>query len=185
MLPDLNTLLLVRLGVDALIAVAFWGQMRRYPSIHGPGWWSLGAVLSITGSALLMVRVAGAGPLLAGLAGLMLFASHVSAWVGLRRYLRLAMPWSWLTGLLAVQLVLQVGLALRGDEPGLLVHEARVLDGDGHLCGQHAHHIDSFGHIMDPQDMRALGYSQGSQAQAAIQPPADLMPEHLADHAFA
>ena len=118
MLPDLSTLLLVRLGVDALIAVAFWGQMRRYPGIHGPGWWSLGGVLSIAGSAMLMVRVAGAGPLLAGLAGLMLFASHVSAWVGLRRYLRLAMPWSWLTGLLAVQLVLQVGLALRGDEPG-------------------------------------------------------------------
>ncbi len=118
MLPDLTTLLLVRLGVDALIAVAFWGQMRRYPGIHGPGWWSLGGVLSIAGSAMLMVRVAGAGPLLAGLAGLMLFASHVSAWVGLRRYLRLAMPWSWLTGLLAVQLVLQVGLALRGDEPG-------------------------------------------------------------------
>ena len=117
MLPDLNTLLLVRLGVDALIAVAFWGQMRRYPSIHGPGWWSLGAVLSIGGSVMLMVRVAGAGPLLAGLAGLMLFASHVCAWVGLRRYLRLAMPWPLLTGMLAVQVVLQVGLALRGDQP--------------------------------------------------------------------
>ncbi len=117
MLPDLTTLLLVRLGVDALIAVAFWGQMRRYPSIHGPGWWSLGAVLSIAGSALLMVRVAGAGPLLAGLAGLMLFASHVCAWLGLRAYLRLAMPWKWLIGMLSVQVVLQVGLALRGDQP--------------------------------------------------------------------
>ncbi|MGI9216176.1 MAG: hybrid sensor histidine kinase/response regulator [Hydrogenophaga sp.] len=117
MLPDLNTLLLVRLGVDALIAVAFWGQMRRYPGIHGPGWWSLGAVLSIAGSFMLMVRVAGAGPLLAGLAGLMLFASHVCAWVGLRRYLRLPMPRRWLSGLLAVQVALQVGLALRGDQP--------------------------------------------------------------------
>ncbi len=117
MLPDLTTLLLVRLGVDALIAVAFWGQMRRYPSIHGPGWWSLGAVLSIAGAALLMVRVAGAGPLLAGLAGLMLFAAHVCAWVGLRAYLRLAMPWPWLIGMLSVQMVLQVGLALRGDQP--------------------------------------------------------------------
>ena len=93
MLPDLPTLLLVRLGVDALIAVAFWGQMRRYPGIPGPGWWSLGAVLSIVGSVMLMGRVSGAGPLLAGLTGVMLFASNASAWVGLRAYLRLPAPW--------------------------------------------------------------------------------------------
>ena len=117
MLPDLSTLLLVRLGVDGLIAVAFWGQMRRYPGIPGPGWWSLSAVLSILGSVMIMERVAGAGPLMAGLAGLVLFASHACAWVGVRCYLRLPMPWTALGVLLSLQVVLQLGLALRSDQP--------------------------------------------------------------------
>ncbi|WP_310568033.1 ATP-binding protein [Hydrogenophaga sp.] len=117
MLPDLPTLLLVRLGVDALIAVAFWGQMRRYPGIPGPGWWSLGAVLSIVSSVLLMVRVGGAGPLAAGLTGLVMFASNACAWVGLRAYLKLPAPWRPLTGMLVFQLVMQLGLALGSDQP--------------------------------------------------------------------
>jgi PAS domain S-box-containing protein len=117
MLPDLPTLLLVRLGVDALIAVAFWGQMRRYPTIGGPGWWALGAVLSIGGSVMLMSRVGGGGPMLAALSGLLLFASNACAWVGLRRYLGRPMPWRTLGLLLAVQLVLQLGFALQGDTP--------------------------------------------------------------------
>ena len=71
LLPDLPTLLLVRLGVDALIAAAFWGQMRRYPAIGGPGWWSLAGALSIVASLLLMLRVAGSGPLTAGLSALL------------------------------------------------------------------------------------------------------------------
>ena len=117
MLPDLPTLLLVRLGVDALIAIAFWGQMRRYPGIGGPGWWSLGAVLSIVGSLLMMARIGGGNAFAAGLAGVMLFASHACSWIGLRDYLRLTMPWRTLTVLLALQLVLQLGLAMRGDDP--------------------------------------------------------------------
>jgi len=116
-LPDLPTLLLVRLGVDALIAVAFWGQMRRYPTIQGPGWWSLSGVLSIAGSLLLMARIGGGSALAAGLAGLMLFSAHACAWVGLRAYLRLPMPRRTLSVLLALQLTVQVGLAMRGDNP--------------------------------------------------------------------
>ena len=42
MLPDLYTLLLVRMGFDGLIALAFLRQMRRYPGIGGPGWWCSG-----------------------------------------------------------------------------------------------------------------------------------------------
>jgi two-component system cell cycle sensor histidine kinase/response regulator CckA len=118
MLPDLPTLLLVRLGVDGLIAVAFWGQMRSYPGIGGPGWWVSGAVLSIMGTLALMERVAGAGPALAGLAGLLLFASHAFSWMGLRSYLRLDMPWRLLGLLVAVQLVLQMGFAAWGDSAG-------------------------------------------------------------------
>ena len=76
MLPDLSTLLLVRLGVDVLIAVAFWGQMRRYPAIAGPGWWTLGATLSIVGSLSLMLRVAGEGPATAAIAAVLLFSAR-------------------------------------------------------------------------------------------------------------
>ncbi len=102
MLPDLPTLLLVRLGVDVLVAVAFWWQMRRYPAIGGPGWWSLGGLLSIVGSVVLMRRVAGEGPLLAGLATVLLFLSHACGWLGLRSYLRLPPPWRVLAGMLAM-----------------------------------------------------------------------------------
>ena len=39
MLLDLPTLLALRVGIDVMIALAFWAQMRRYPAIGGPGWW--------------------------------------------------------------------------------------------------------------------------------------------------
>lgn len=117
LLPDLSTLLLVRLGVDALIAVAFWGQMRRYPAIDGPGWWSLAGVLSMGGSLLLMARVGGGAPLTAAWAALLFFAANAAAWLGLRRYLRRPMPWRAVGALLAFQLVVQVGQALLGDRP--------------------------------------------------------------------
>ena len=117
MLPDLNTLLLVRFGVDALIAFAFWGQMRRYPGIGGPGWWALGAVMSILGSIALMMRVGGQGPLMAALAAVLLFFSHASAWMGLRSYLRLPAPWQTMWLMLSVVLGLQVTLAMFTDRP--------------------------------------------------------------------
>ena len=129
MWPDLSTLLLVRLGVDALIAGAFWGQMRRYPTIDGPGWWSLGGLLSIVASLALMARVDGAGSMVAGVSGVMLFASHACAWIGLRRYLRLPMPWLVGGGLMAAQILLQLGLSVGGDRPAghQLVYAASVL----------------------------------------------------------
>ena len=56
MLFDLPTLLSLRVGIDVLIALAFWAQMRRYPAIGGPGWWSLSSVLHIVGSTGLLLR---------------------------------------------------------------------------------------------------------------------------------
>lgn len=100
MLPDLPTLLLVRLGVDLLVAVAFWWQTRRFAGISGPGWWSLSGVLGIAGTAGLLGRQMGLDLVVAALASVLLFASHASNWLGLRRYLGLPMPWSLLTGLL-------------------------------------------------------------------------------------
>lgn len=114
MLPDLPTLLLVRLGLDVLIAVAFWWQMRRYPAIGGPGWWSLSGVLSIAGSAVLLWRLSGEGPLLAGLALVLLFGSHASGWLGLRRYLQLPLPWRVLAGMLVTLVGLLAVLAAVG-----------------------------------------------------------------------
>ena len=114
MLPDLSTLLLVRLGVDVLTAVAFWGQMRRYPAIGGPGWWALGAVMSIAGSTTLMLRLAGEGPGSAAVSAVLLFASHACAWVGLRSYLRLPPPWRILGPMLVVLVVLMAAIAATG-----------------------------------------------------------------------
>lgn len=117
MLPDLSTLLLVRLGVDVLIAVAFWGQMRRYPAIAGPGWWTLGATLSIVGSLSLMLRVAGEGPATAAIAAVLLFSANAAAWLGLRAYLRLSFPWRGLGALLLVLVVVQFAVAFLSDRP--------------------------------------------------------------------
>ena len=102
MVPDLSTLLLVRLGVEVMIAFAFWAQMRRYPAIGGPGWWSLGSVLAITGTLALATRVAGAPPQIASLAAVLMFASNACAWVGLRSYLRWPLPWAMLGGITVV-----------------------------------------------------------------------------------
>jgi signal transduction histidine kinase len=118
MLPDLPTLLLVRLGVDVLIAGAFWSLMRRYPAIGGPGWWSLGSVISIVGTLALMSRSGGAGPLMAAASAVLLFGAHATTWLGLRSYLRLPMPWRVLGTVSGVHAVLQVGLAFHGDRSG-------------------------------------------------------------------
>ena len=117
MLPDLATLLLVRLGVDALIAIAFWAQMRRYPSILGPGWWSLGALMSIVGTVGLMLRLEGAGPLASVLAGFTLLGANVCAWLGLRAYLGLPLPWRIVAGLVLGEGLVLLTLGLNGDVP--------------------------------------------------------------------
>ena len=118
MLPDLPTLLLVRLGVDVLIVGAFWSLMRRYPAIGGPGWWSLGSLISILGTLALMWRSGGAGPLVAAASAVLLLGGNACAWLGLRSYLKLSMPWRVLGTVLGVHAVLQVGLALQGDRSG-------------------------------------------------------------------
>lgn len=89
---DLPTLVLVRMGADVLIALAFWAQARRYPSIRGPGWWSLASVASLLGSLGLWLRAGGGPPQAAILASLAVNASVLMVWLGLRSYLRLPLP---------------------------------------------------------------------------------------------
>ncbi|MGE0099515.1 MAG: ATP-binding protein [Hydrogenophaga sp.] len=86
------TLLALRVGIDVLIALAFWGQMRRYPSIGGPGWWAVSALVAIVGSVGLSMR--GFAPELfsVGVANAVLTIGPLLAWMGLRSYLGFSCP---------------------------------------------------------------------------------------------
>ncbi|MCU0762361.1 MAG: response regulator [Hydrogenophaga sp.] len=105
LLFDLPTLLALRIGVDALIALAFWGLMRRYPLIGGPGWWSLASVFAIVGSFGLILRGQAPDFFTIAVANTTLTAGPLLAWMGLRSYLHLPVRQSWAWGTLAVLLV--------------------------------------------------------------------------------
>jgi two-component system, cell cycle sensor histidine kinase and response regulator CckA len=106
-LPDLSTILLVRLGVEALLAAAFWAQMRRYPAIGGPGWWSLGSALAIAGSVFMILRTEVNSPALAAAAAALMLGANTAAWVGLRSYLQKPLPLWEAGGLLLVHALVQ------------------------------------------------------------------------------
>ena len=92
MLFDMPTLLALRVGIDVLIALAFWGQMRRYPSIGGPGWWAVSALVAIVGSIGLSMRGFAPELFTVGLANASLSIGPLLAWMGLRSYLGLSCP---------------------------------------------------------------------------------------------
>ncbi|MDP2016138.1 ATP-binding protein [Hydrogenophaga sp.] len=92
MLFDLPTLLALRVGVDLLIALAFWAQMRRYPAIGGPGWWSLSAVLGILGSVMLWSRGALPDAVTFPVGNTALMVSALCAWLGFRSYIGASRP---------------------------------------------------------------------------------------------
>ena len=89
---DLPTLLALRVGVDFLIALAFWAQMRRYPAIGGPGWWSLSSVLSILGSVMLWSRGTLPDAVTFPLGNTALMVSPLCAWLGFRSYIGASRP---------------------------------------------------------------------------------------------
>jgi two-component system cell cycle sensor histidine kinase/response regulator CckA len=92
MLFDLPTLLAVRVGIDMLTALAFFGQLRRYPTIGGPGWWSLSALVSILGSLGLWLRGSAPDVLAYGLGNAALCTAPFLAWMGLRSHLQFLQP---------------------------------------------------------------------------------------------
>jgi signal transduction histidine kinase len=92
MLFDLPTLLALRVGIDVLIALAFWAQMRRYPAIGGPGWWSVSALLSIVGSVMLLSRGGLPDALTFPLGNTALMVSALCAWMGFRSYVDMPRP---------------------------------------------------------------------------------------------
>ena len=85
MTPDLA----MRVGIDVLIALAFWAQMRRYPAIGGPGWWAVASFLSILGSGGLWLRSTGSVFWAIVVGTSLIVASAFAVWFGLRSYLGL------------------------------------------------------------------------------------------------
>ncbi len=92
MLFDMPTLLALRVGIDVLIALAFWGQMRRYPTIGGPGWWAVSALVAIVSSIGLSLRGFAPELFTMGVANAALTIGPLLAWMGLRSYLGLSRP---------------------------------------------------------------------------------------------
>ncbi|MDR7096911.1 hybrid sensor histidine kinase/response regulator [Hydrogenophaga laconesensis] len=108
MLFDLPTLLAVRVGVDVLIALAFAGLLRRYPTIRGPGWWSLAALVSILGSLGLWMRGSVPDFLSYGIGNVALSTAPLIAWLGLRSHLQFQQPASRVALAALLVLVLQI-----------------------------------------------------------------------------
>ncbi len=92
MLFDMPTLLAVRVGIDGLTALAFFGLLRRYPTIGGPGWWSLSAVVSIIGSLGLWLRGSVPDAVAFGVGNAALCVAPLLAWLGLRSHLQFLQP---------------------------------------------------------------------------------------------
>lgn len=92
MLFDMPTLLAVRVGVDMLVALAFWGLMRRYPGIGGPSWWGFASLVSIVGSVGLWLRGSAPDALAFGLGNTALCMIPLLFWMGVRSYLHLPRP---------------------------------------------------------------------------------------------
>jgi len=92
MLFDLPTLIALRVGIDVLIALAFWAQMRRYPAIGGPGWWSVAALLSIVGSLMLWLRGSLPDAVSFPLGNTTMMLAALCAWMGFRSYFGMPRP---------------------------------------------------------------------------------------------
>ncbi|WP_382162579.1 ATP-binding protein [Hydrogenophaga sp. ANAO-22] len=86
------TLLAMRVGIDGLTALAFFGLLRRYPTIGGPGWWSLSATVSILGSLGLWLRGSVPDFLAYGAGNAALCIAPLLAWMGLRSHLQFLQP---------------------------------------------------------------------------------------------
>jgi two-component system cell cycle sensor histidine kinase/response regulator CckA len=119
MLFDMPTLLALRVGIDVLIALVFWGQMRRYPTIGGPGWWAVAALVAIVGSVGLSMRGFAPELFTISVSNAVLTIAPLLAWMGLRSYLGFSCPkWRVVLASLAAVLV-QVVLLVVWDLPAL------------------------------------------------------------------
>lgn len=86
------TLLALRVGFHTLVALAFFAQMRRYPTIGGPGWWALSALAAIVGSIGFWFRDSWPDAVTYGVGNASLCIAPMLAWLGLRSHLHFSLP---------------------------------------------------------------------------------------------
>jgi signal transduction histidine kinase/PAS domain-containing protein len=89
---DLATLMAVRVCVDALIAIAFWAQSRRHPSVGGSMWWSWAAVSAIVAMVTTMGRGVWPDVVTIPVSNTAFTASFLCVWIGFRQHQGLSMP---------------------------------------------------------------------------------------------
>ncbi|MFW5333300.1 ATP-binding protein [Hydrogenophaga sp. ZJX-1] len=102
---DLQTILVLRLCVELVVAGAFVVQARRHPTVGGPGWWAAAVVFSTLGSLGFGLRIHSLNLLTVSVANTLLCGAALFAWLGLRSYLGLPRSLRWTAaGLLAILL---------------------------------------------------------------------------------
>lgn len=95
---DLQTILVLRLCIDLVVAGALAVQARRHPSVGGPGWWAIAMLLSTLGSLGLGLRLYSVNIVTVSVASTLLGAAGVFAWLGLRSHLELPRSLRWAAG---------------------------------------------------------------------------------------
>ena len=110
---DLATLMAVRVCVDALIAIAFWAQSRRHPSVGGSQWWSAAAMSAIVAMVATMGRGTWPDVITIPVGNTAFTASFLCIWLGFRRHEGLSVSMRWAGGAmvaLALMYALLVGV---------------------------------------------------------------------------
>ena len=92
---DIRTLLVVAALVEMAAATALYLLHRSHPEGRGPGWWTIGSVLTFAGLLLLSLRglIPGIASVVA--ANVLIMAGLLVHWIGLRRFLRQPGPGVW------------------------------------------------------------------------------------------
>lgn len=83
---DLATLMAVRVCVDALIALAFWAQSRRHPSVGGSRWWSAAALVAIVAMVATLGRGVWPDLITIPIGNTAFTASFLCIWIGFRHH---------------------------------------------------------------------------------------------------
>jgi two-component system, cell cycle sensor histidine kinase and response regulator CckA len=110
---DLSTVVIIRLCVDLVIGLLFFGFHVRHPSIGGPGWWSLGGLASLVGTLGIALSINEAVALPVATAFTAVSASFGFGWLGLRSYLGKSIPLRWvLLGLVVIFMAQYVFVAV-------------------------------------------------------------------------
>jgi two-component system, cell cycle sensor histidine kinase and response regulator CckA len=92
---DLSTVVIIRLCVDLVIGLLFYGFHVRHPRIGGPGWWALGVLASVVGTIGIALSLGETDALPVAIAFTAVTASFAFGWLGLRSYLGWPLPLRW------------------------------------------------------------------------------------------